>query len=142
MIIMNIRVKYYNFKIKLDGIMKFIPSFSIYICVNDKYNMKELTNKELDFVTKCPVILNEIVERPIRKRFRSKFERLNEGFADVSTSLNCYSVTNDNKLREIHTIVNSFKDETPTVIKEVVKSYYPKISKHDISLIVDNALTI
>ena len=122
--------------------MKFIPSFSIYICVNDKYNMKELTNKELDFVTKCPVILNEIVERPIRKRFRSKFERLNEGFADVSTSLNCYSVTNDNKLREIHTIVNSFKDETPTVIKEVVKSYYPKISKHDISLIVDNALTI
>ena len=41
--------------------MKFIPSFSIYICVNDKYNMKELTNKELNFVTKCPVILNEIV---------------------------------------------------------------------------------
>ena len=104
--------------------------------------MKELTNKELDFVTKCPVILNEIVERPIRKKFRNKSERLNEGFADVSTLLNCYSVTNDNKLREIHTIVNSFKDEKPTIIKEVVKSYYPKISKRDISLIVDNALTI
>ena len=104
--------------------------------------MKELTNKELDFVTKCPVILNEIVERPIRKRVRNKSERLNDGFADVSTSLTCYRVSNDDKLREIHTIVNSFKDETTTIIKEVVKSYYPKISKHDISLIVDNSLGI
>lgn len=104
--------------------------------------MKELTNKELDFVTKCPVILNEIVERPIRKIVRNKSERLNDGFADISTSLNCYRVSNDDKLREIHTIVNSFKDETPTIIKEVVKSCYPKISKRDISVIVDNSLSI
>lgn len=122
--------------------MNFIPSFSIYICVNDKGNMKGLTNKELEFVTKCPVILNEIVERPLRKRVRSKSERLNDGFAEVSTSLTGYRVSNDDKLREIHTIVNSFKDEKPTVIKEVVKSYYPKITKHDISLIVENALSI
>lgn len=104
--------------------------------------MRNLTNNELDFVTKCPVILNEIVERPVSRKIRTKKERLNDGFAEVASELNCYRVSNDDKLREIHTVVNSFKDEKPETVKEVVKSYFPRISKSDISKIVDNSLKI
>lgn len=122
--------------------MNFIPSITIYICNNDNRYMRNLTNKELDFVTRCPIILNEVVERPKRKHIITKSERLNNAFAEVSTEILGYRISNDDKLRKIHEIVNSFKGEKPAFIKEVVKSYYPKMTKHDISLIVDNALSI
>ena len=104
--------------------------------------MRNLNDIELDFVTKCPVILNEDVIRPTKVRHYSKKEKLNNAFADVSYELNSYSISNDERMRNIHQIVNSFKGENPNVIKDVVKSYYPKISKSDISKIVDSALTI
>lgn len=111
----------------------------MYQLLND---MRNLTIKELDFVTRCPIILNEVVERPVRKRVLTKSERLNNAFAEVSTEVLSYSISNDEKLRNIHEIVNSFKGENPAYIKSVIKDYYPKMTKHDISLIVDNALTV
>lgn len=110
--------------------------------INNNQIMRNLTVKELDFVTRCPIILNEVVERPVRKRVLTKNERLNNAFAEVSTEVLGYSISNDEKLRNIHEIVNSFKGENPAYIKSVVKDYYPKMTKHDISLIVDNALTV
>jgi hypothetical protein len=104
--------------------------------------MRNLNNIELEFVTKCPVILNEEVIRPIKKKKYSKSEKLNNGFAAVSYELNSYSISNDEKLRNIHSIVNTFKDEDKSDIIDVVKSYYPKISKSDISKIVENSLLI
>lgn len=104
--------------------------------------MRNLTNKELDFVTRCPIILNEIVERPLRKRIVTKAERLNNAFADVAPEVLGYRVSNDETLRDIHKIVNSFKGENPVFIKKVVKDYYPKMTKRDISILVDNALSV
>ena len=104
--------------------------------------MRNLTTDELDFVTKCPIILNEYIERPNSKRVPSKNERISYAFADVSNELTSYRVSSDEKLRNIHKIVNSFKGEDPEYIKSVVKSYYPRMSKKDISLLVDNALSV
>lgn len=104
--------------------------------------MTPLTENELLGIAKRKKIIREVVIRPTKKRIYSHKEKLNNSFANVATVLTCYSVGCDEKLRDLHEIANSWKNEDPELVKDVLYSYTSHISKSDISKIVDNAYTI
>lgn len=106
--------------------------------------MRNLNKIELEFVTKCPNILEEEVVRPIRKKVKTIEQKLNDEFADVVSDMNSYSVKHDEVLRDLHkTAYNWAKDETPEVITEVMTAYCPiKMTETDIKSIINNAVAI
>lgn len=106
--------------------------------------MRNLNNIELEFVTKCPNILEEEVVRPVSKKIKTVAQKLNDEFADVVSDMKSYSVKNDEVLRDLHkTAYEWAKDETPEIINEVITSYCPvRMTKKDISAIVNNAVSI
>ena len=106
--------------------------------------MKNLNNIELEFVTKCPNILEEEVVRPISKKVKTIAQKLNDEFADVVSEMNSYSIKNDEVLRDLHkTAYEWAKDETHETITEVITSYCPiRMSKKDISAIINNAVSL
>ena len=99
--------------------------------------MRNLSNKELEFIANCDKVMEEVV-RPSKTSKKT----LNDKFADVSYELNSYSVSKDSIIRNIHNIAYTWgKDESKETINEVITSYCPiKISKHDVSLIINSAL--
>lgn len=106
--------------------------------------MRNLNRIELEFVTKCPNILEEEVFRPVSKKIKTIAQKLNDEFADVVYEMNSYSVKNDEVLRDLHkTAYEWAKDETPEIINEVITSYCPiRMSKKDISAIINNAVSL
>lgn len=106
--------------------------------------MRNLNNIELEFVTKCPNILEEEVVRPVSKKNKTVAQKLNDEFADVVSDMNSYSVKKDGVLRDLHkTAYEWAKDENPEIINEVITSYCPiKMSTQDITAIVNNAVSI
>lgn len=106
--------------------------------------MRKLNTIELEFVTKCPNILEEEVVRPVSKKIKTVAQKLNDEFADVVSDMNSYSVKNDEVLRDLHkTAYEWAKDETPKIINEVITSYCPvRMTKKDISAIINNAVSI
>lgn len=106
--------------------------------------MQDLTSIELEFVTKCPNILEEVIVRPNKKRIKSVKEKLNNEFAEIATEINSYTVKHDDIIRDIHSLAYLWSnDENPEIIKEVISAYTPiKMSPNDIDLIVTNAVKI
>lgn len=106
--------------------------------------MRNLNNIELEFVTKCPNILEEEVVRPVSKKIKTVAQKLNDEFADVVSDMNSYSVKNDEVLRDLHkTAYEWAKDENAEIINEVITSYCPiRMTKKDIKSIVNNAVAI
>lgn len=100
--------------------------------------MRNLSNKELEFIANCDKVMEEEVVRPSKTSKKT----LNDKFADVSYELNSYSVSKDSIIRDIHSIAYIWsKDESKETINEVITSYCPiKMSKHDVSLLIDSAL--
>lgn len=102
--------------------------------------MRNLSNKELEFITNCDKVMEEEVVRPSKRSNNCK-KTLNDKFADVSYELNSYSVSKDSIIRNIHNIAYIWgKDESKETINDVITSYCPiKMSKHDVSLLIDSA---
>ena len=100
--------------------------------------MRNLSNKELEFIANCDKVMEEEVVHPSKTSKKT----LNDKFADVSYELNSYSVSKDSIIRNIHNIAYIWsKDEPKEIINEVITSYCPiKMSKHDVSLLIDSAL--
>lgn len=100
--------------------------------------MRNLSNKELEFIANC----DKVMEEEIVRSSKTSKKTLNDKFADVSYELNSYSVSKDSIIRNIHNIAYIWsKDESKETINEVITSYCPiKMSKHDVSLIIDSAL--
>ena len=83
--------------------------------------MRSLNHIELEFVTKCPNILEEEVVRPVSKKVKTIAQKLNDEFADVVSEMNSYSVKNDEVIRDLHkTAYEWAKDEKPEIINELV----------------------
>ena len=103
--------------------------------------MRNLSNKELEFIANCDKVMEEEVVRPYKTSNNCK-KTLNDKFADVSYELNSYSVSKDSIIRNIHNIAYIWsKDESKETINEVITCYCPiKMSKHDVSLLIDSAL--
>jgi hypothetical protein len=105
--------------------------------------MKKLTDIELEELSYFPNVIYEEVIRPERKTPISKKEKLNNTFATISSELTSYSVAKDDTIREVFETAYTWKNENPELIKEVITSYCPiRMSKNDISTLVDNAIVI
>lgn len=105
--------------------------------------MKKLTDIELEELSYFPNVIYEEVIRPERKTPLSKKEKLNNTFATISSELTSYSVAKDDTIREVFETAYTWKNENPELIKEVITSYCPiRMSKNDISTLVDNAIVI
>jgi hypothetical protein len=105
--------------------------------------MKKLTDIELEELSYFPNVIYEEVIRPERKTPISKKEKLNNTFATISSELTSYSVAKDETIREVFETAYTWKNENPELIKEVITSYCPiRMSKNDISTLVDNAIVI
>lgn len=105
--------------------------------------MKKLTDIELEELSYFPNVIYEEVIRPDRKTPISKKEKLNNTFATISSELTSYSVAKDDTIREVFETAYTWKNENPELIKEVITSYCPiRMSKNDISTLVDNAIII
>lgn len=105
--------------------------------------MKKLTDIELEELSYFPNVIYEEVIRPERKTPISKKEKLNNTFATISSELTSYSVAKDDTIREVFETAYTWKNENPELIKEVITSYCPiRMSKNDISKLVDNAIVI
>lgn len=100
--------------------------------------MRNLSNKELEFIANCDKVMEEEIVRPSKTNKKT----LNDKFADVSYELNSYSVSKDSIIRNIHNIAYIWsKDESKETINDVITSYCPiKMSKHDVSLLIESAL--
>ena len=105
--------------------------------------MKKLTDIELEELSYFPNVIYEEVIRPERKTPLSKKEKINNTFATVSNELTSYSVSKDDKIREVFETAYTWKNENPELIKEVISSYCPiRMSKTDVSKLVDTAISI
>lgn len=106
--------------------------------------MRKLNNIELEFVTKCPCILEEEIVRPVSRKIRTIEQKLNDEFADTVSEMNSYTIKNDNVIRDLHkTAYEWAKDETSEIINEVITSYCPiRMSATDIKSLVNNAVKI
>lgn len=105
--------------------------------------MRKLTNIELEEISYIDNIMYEEVIRLERKTQITKAERVNNIFASVSSELVSYSVTKDEKIRDVFNTAYSWKNENPELVKEVISSYCPiKMSNTDISKLVDTAISI
>lgn len=107
--------------------------------------MTTLTIRELELIAKFDVVPEEVV-RPIQKPTLTEKELVNVEFADVASNLNTYTEGTDNRLREMFTTAYEWRNEDPTLIKEVLTSYSPiRVTtnlKKDIDRMVNIAVAV